>query len=84
VAAVNLLKDHKHIDASRIGLRGISQSGWALPIVAQLSKEVDLIILISPPGVTAFEQILYDVRTDVEDLGFKPSEVQSAMEVIKS
>tara|TARA_B100000497_G_C7685075_1_gene415051 strand:+ start:1648 stop:2661 length:1014 start_codon:yes stop_codon:yes gene_type:complete len=84
VAAVNLLKDHKHVDASRIGLRGISQSGWVLPIVAQLSKEVDFIILISPPGVTTYEQILYDVRTDVEDLGFKPNEVQSAMEVIKS
>lgn len=84
VAAVNLMKSRKEVDSSRIGLRGISQSGWILPIVAKLSKEVDFLILISPPGVTTGVQIIYDVRTDVEDLGFKPAEVEKAVEVIES
>ena len=84
VAALNLLKNYQQVDTSRIGLRGISQSGWILPIVSKLSKDVDFLILISPPGVTTYEQIIYDVRTDIEDLGYAPSEVEKAMEVIES
>ena len=84
IVAVNILKNNKQVDSSRIGLRGISQSGWILPIVAKLSKDVDFLILISPPGVTTAEQIIYDVRTDVEDLGYKPDEVELAVKVIES
>ena len=84
LAAVKLLTRKKQVDTSKIGLRGISQSGWVLPIVAKLSKEVDFLILISPPGVTTAEQIIYDVRTDVEDLGYKPDDVEQAIEVIES
>ncbi len=84
VAAVDLLKNTQGVDHSRIGLRGISQSGWILPIAAKISKDVNFLILISPPGVSTYEQIIYDVRTDVEDLGYKPQEVEKAIEVIKS
>ncbi len=84
IAAVNLLKSGKQLNVSRIGLRGISQSGWILPIVAKESKDVDFLILISPPGVTTNEQIIYDVRTDLEDLGYGPTDVAKGLEVIKS
>ena len=84
IAAINVLKKQKISDHTRIGLRGISQSGWILPIVAKKSKDVDFLILISPPGVTTYEQIIYDVRTDIEDLGYPPKEVERALEVIES
>jgi len=84
VAAVSLLNTRPEVDTLKIGLRGSSQSGWILPIAAKISAELDFLILISPPGVTTREQIIYDVRTDVEDLGHNPYEVENAIEVIKS
>lgn len=84
IAAVKYLKSRDDISPAVIGLRGASQSGWILPIAASRSKDVKFLILISPPGVTPYEQVLYDVRTDLEDAGFSVQEVQSALAVTRS
>jgi uncharacterized protein len=72
IAAVEYLKSHRDINPHVIGLHGASQSGWLLPIAAMRSKDIAFLVMISPPGVTPYEQILYDVRTDLEDAGFSP------------
>jgi hypothetical protein len=84
IAAVDYLKSRKDIDVSRLGLRGASQSGWILPLAAIESADVRYLILISPAGMTPYDQILYDVRTDVEDAGFSPRDAEQALTVIKS
>ena len=84
ISAVNYLRSRDDIDVTRLGLRGASQSGWVLPLAAKHSPNVRFLILISPAGTTPYEQILYDVRTDVEDAGFSPNDVEQALTVIES
>jgi len=84
LAAVAFLKAHNEIDPSQIGLRGASQSGWILPIAADRSRDVAHMILISPAGVSPYDQIVYDVRTDLEDAGFVGQDVDDALAVLRS
>jgi len=84
IATVEYLKGRPEVDPHRIGLRGASQSGWLLPLAAAHSSDIAFLILISPPGVTPYDQVLYDVRTDLEDAGFSPTEVASALVITRS
>lgn len=84
LAAISLLKTRLEVDPARIGLRGASQSSWILPIAAARSDDVAHIILISPAGVTPYEQIVFDVRTDLEDAGHSPVEVERGLELLRS
>lgn len=84
LAAVSFLKVRPEVDPNRVGLRGASQAGWVLPIAAARSEDVAHIILISPAGVTPYEQIVFDVRTDLEDAGHAPGEVERALALLRS
>ena len=84
VALVEYLKSRPDIDAHAIGLRGASQSGWILPIAASRSKDISYLVLVSPAGVTPYEQILYNVRTSVEDAGYDHAAVVSAVKLLRS
>ena len=44
LAGVRLLRSHKDIDASRIGLWGGSNGGWVAPLAASLSNDVAFVI----------------------------------------
>jgi hypothetical protein len=55
-----------------------------LPIAATRSVDVAFLIMISPPGVTPYDQILYDVRTDLEDAGFTPQETETGLALTRS
>ncbi|HKS56715.1 MAG TPA: alpha/beta fold hydrolase [Steroidobacteraceae bacterium] len=83
-AAARYLKTRPAIARDRIGLRGASQSGWILPIAAARSADIAFLVMISPPGVTPYEQVLYDVRTDLEDAGFASNEVARALRITRS
>jgi len=84
VAAVEYLETRPEIAPRRIGLRGASQSGWILPLAASRSADVAFLVMISPPAVTPYEQVIYDVRTDLEDAGYPPPEVESALRLTRS
>src|SRR6266545_4527236 len=47
VAAVEYLKTRRDIDATQIGLLGISQAGWIMPLAAVRSKDVAFLISVS-------------------------------------
>jgi len=47
-AGVELLKSHPEIDAARIGLAGVSQAGWIVPIAATKSRPAFMILLVGP------------------------------------
>jgi pimeloyl-ACP methyl ester carboxylesterase len=83
-AAVRYLASRAEIASNRIGLRGASQSGWVLPLAAARSRDVAFLVLLSPPAVTPYEEVLYDVRTDLEDAGFSPDDVARALQLTRS
>ncbi len=62
-AGVNFLKARDDIDQSQIGLWGVSQAGWILPIVTDLQPDIKFTILISGPTVTVGEENHYSNLT---------------------
>lgn len=70
LAGLNFLKTRKEIQSEEIGLWGISQGGWIVPLAAAQSKDVAFAILISAAGVTPAEQTLMSTEAEmrVQDL----------------
>ena len=56
-AGVEFLRSHPDINAARIGLAGVSQAGWIVPIAATKSRPAFMILLVGPTvsvGVEGF------------------------------
>jgi dipeptidyl aminopeptidase/acylaminoacyl peptidase len=51
VAAVEYLKSRRDIDSSQIGLLGLSQAGWVMPLAALRAKDTAYLISVSGAGV---------------------------------
>jgi uncharacterized protein len=72
LAALTEVGKHPGIDADRVGLIGVSQAGWIVPIAASGSDAVAFTVLASAPTVTTGEEHLYSSLTgdaDVTDDG---------------
>ena len=52
LAGVEFLKTRPEIDPSRIGLFGVSQAGWIIPLAASRSPDVKFMILVVGPTVS--------------------------------
>lgn len=65
LAGVAFLKSRKEIDASRIGLLGISQGGWIVPLATSLSDDVAFAVLISAASVTPAQQIVSSMEQEM-------------------
>jgi dienelactone hydrolase len=70
-AAAAMLAARPDIDRKRVGLFGISQAGWIMPLAAAKSQNIHFIIDVSGPAVpTSLEAIHSDLLND----GERPSE----------
>jgi hypothetical protein len=69
LAAVRHLRVHSRIRGDRIGLWGISQAGWVIPLAASRSEDVAFIVPISGAAVTPAEQELWRQRQNLQSLG---------------
>lgn len=58
-AGVAFLRTRPEIDGSRIGLMGISQAGWIMPLAAERSPHVRFMILVVGPTVPVGIEIYY-------------------------
>jgi pimeloyl-ACP methyl ester carboxylesterase len=52
LAGVEFLKTRREVDAARIGLFGVSQAGWIIPLAASRSADVKFMILVVGPTVS--------------------------------
>ena len=52
LAGVEFLKTRSEIDPARIGLFGVSQAGWIIPLAASRSADVKFMILVVGPTVS--------------------------------
>jgi pimeloyl-ACP methyl ester carboxylesterase len=69
VAAFEYLKTRHDIDAARIGLLGVSQAGWIMPLAAVRAKDVAFLISISGAGVSPAETVLDHARNEMTAAG---------------
>jgi pimeloyl-ACP methyl ester carboxylesterase len=75
VAAVEYLKTRRDVDPAQIGLLGISQAGWIMPLAATRSKDVAFLISISGAGVTPAETTLDQARNELTMRGMPAATV---------
>jgi hypothetical protein len=68
LAGVRWLRRDRRIRADKVGLWGISQAGWIIPLAASRSEEVAFIVPISGGAVTPAEQELWRQRQNLEYL----------------
>jgi alpha-beta hydrolase superfamily lysophospholipase len=59
LACLAALKARKDIDPRRIGLGGVSQAGWLVPLAASRSRDVAFLVILSGPAVTVGEEMEY-------------------------
>ena len=83
VAAFEYLKTRRDIDARQIGLLGISQAGWIMPLAAIRSKDLAFLISISGAGVPAAETTLDQARNEMAMTGMPPETLEAIMTVLK-
>jgi dienelactone hydrolase len=68
LAGVRFLRQDKRIRSDKIGLFGISQAGWVIPLAASRSSDVAFIVPVSGGAVTPAEQELWRHRQNLEFL----------------
>jgi len=60
LAAVEYVRNQELFTHSGIGLVGMSQGGWIIPIVAAKDKDIAFVVSMSGASVTADEQLLHE------------------------
>ncbi len=83
VAAFDYLKTRKDIDATRIGLLGVSQAGWIMPLAAVRARDLAFLISISGAGVPAAETTIDQARNEMTASGMKPQMVAEILALMK-
>ncbi|MFC7583587.1 alpha/beta hydrolase family protein [Nonomuraea antimicrobica] len=56
---VDYLRTLPEVDPSRVGVWGVSEGGWVVPIAAAKSSGVGFIVLVSSPNVSPLRQVAW-------------------------
>ena len=83
IAAFEYLKTRSDIDSSQIGLLGVSQAGWIMPIAAVRAKDLAFLISISGAGIPGAETTIDQARNEMTAIGMKPQIVADLVELMK-
>ena len=59
---VKFKKKHAEIDSSRIGVWGISQAGYIMPLAIRQTDDIKFIIVAGCPGMNGIDQTAYLIR----------------------
>ncbi|MCX7554394.1 alpha/beta hydrolase [Marinicella sp. S1101] len=73
LAALKVLQQHPKLKGVRIGLSGISQAGWIVPLAAEQAKAVDFMVVWSGPVTKVSEEDIYSKYTQDHDGADLPS-----------
>lgn len=82
VAALDVLSKHSALKDVPLGLTGISQAGWIVPLAAEKSNAVDFMVLWSGPVCKVSEEDIFSKYTT--DLDGKARRVPSYDEALKA
>lgn len=76
VAAFEYLKTRSDIDRGHIGLLGISQAGWIMPLAAVRAKDIAFLISVSGAGVPVAETTIDQTKNELTARGTPPQLVE--------
>jgi pimeloyl-ACP methyl ester carboxylesterase len=72
--AIEVMKARSDIDRRRIGLWGISQASYVMPLVLSQSEDVAFMICVSCAGVAGHDQLAYQITSLAMFCGDVPEE----------
>lgn len=82
VAAFEYLRTRSDIDHTQIGLLGVSQAGWIMPLAAVRSQDLAFLISISGAGVPAAETTLDQARNEMAMTGMPAETLDAIMAIL--
>jgi pimeloyl-ACP methyl ester carboxylesterase len=82
--AIATIKKYPDIDAEWIGLWGISQAGYIMPIVLSKSKDVAFMIAVSCPGTAGVDQGAYLVAAQASCAGLPKEDFKQVKELLSA
>jgi uncharacterized protein len=83
-AAFEYLKTRGDIDAAQIGLLGVSQAGWVMPLAANRARDIAFLISVSGPGVPAAETTIDHARNEMIASGMKPEVIEQIVGLMRA
>ena len=83
VSAFDYLKKRTDIHPDRIGLLGISQAGWIMPMAAVRAPDLAFLISLSGAGVSPAETTLDQARNEMTMAGMKPPMIDGILELMR-
>jgi uncharacterized protein len=83
VAAFEYLKTRNDIDRAHVGVLGISQAGWVMPLAAVLAKDLAFLISISGAGVPGAETTIDQARNELAMTGVPSQTVDEIVGILK-
>jgi pimeloyl-ACP methyl ester carboxylesterase len=83
VAAFEYLKTRADIDATQIGLLGVSQAGWVMPLAAARARDIAFLISVSGPGIPAAETTVDQARNEMTARGMRPETIEQILGVTR-
>jgi pimeloyl-ACP methyl ester carboxylesterase len=83
VAAFDFLKSRPDIDPGMVGLLGVSQAGWIMPLAAVRAKDLAFLISVSGAGIPAAETTIDQARNEMTAAGMKPDPVAEIVTVMQ-
>ncbi len=83
VAAFEYLKTRSDIDSGRIGLLGVSQAGWIMPLAAVRASGLAFLISISGAAVPAAETTIDHAEREMAGSGMPPPLVAQVIALLK-
>jgi uncharacterized protein len=81
--AIEVMKKHPVIDHRRIGLWGISQGGYVMPLALSQTKDIAFMICVSCAGVAGDDQLAYQLISQTICEG-APKEKDSQLKTLLS
>ena len=83
VAAFQYLKSRNDIDPAQIGLLGVSQAGWVMPLAAVRAKDLAFLISISGAGLSPAETTIDQTGNEMTARGMKPQTIADIVAIMK-
>jgi pimeloyl-ACP methyl ester carboxylesterase len=83
VAAFEYLKTRSDIDGAQIGLLGVSQAGWVMPLAAVRAKDIAFLISVSGAGIRAAETAIDQARNEMTAGGMRPQVIEQIVGLMK-
>jgi hypothetical protein len=82
VAAFNYLKTRADIQRDRIGLLGLSQAGWVMPLAAVKARDLAFLVSLSGAGVSAAETTIDQARHEMTANGMPAQVIDQIVELM--